>query len=156
MYRTYVLRVALAGVALLGSTAIAPAQINVCQSSPNSVGPGAIISSTGSLSITDNNFELTATGAVPNEHGIFFFGPARTHFPMGNGVLCVRRFRARFDMILTQSNGAASYSVDFGTSPGGLIVAGMSTYFQYQYRDPIGGGPKTFNFSDALRVVFTP
>lgn len=156
MYCTHIIRGVLTSVALVGAATIAPAQMNVCQTSPNSVGPGAIISSTGSLSIADNDFELIVSGTVPNEHGLFFFGPTRYEHPLGNGVLCIKRARTRFLMMLAPPDGIVSQQVDFGVSPASAIVAGVPTYFQYQYRDPVGGGPRTFNFSDALRVVFTP
>ena len=47
-----------------------------CATSPNSVGLGAVIGSTGSSSIAAGDFTLEVDRAVPGQTGIFFYGVA--------------------------------------------------------------------------------
>ena len=37
-----------------------------------------------------------------------------------------------------------------------MVLPGDSLYFQFNYRDPVGGGASTFNFTDALMATFCP
>lgn len=45
-----------------------------CSTSPNSVGPGALINGSGSLAIADNGFDLNVIGCPPHKTVLFFFG----------------------------------------------------------------------------------
>ena len=61
---------------------------NFCSSTPNSTGSPALISATGSDSVSANDIVLFAQ-PVPNQPGIFFYGPEQIAVPFGNGTLCV-------------------------------------------------------------------
>jgi len=130
-----------------------------CTTSPNSVGPGAIISSTGSGSVSDNNFGIAVAGLPTGQPGIFFYGNLQTSAPFGQGTVCVAGTSGvvRIKPALTSSFlGTANKNLDFTLPPFdagyGMITGGSTWNFQYWYRDPGNG----FNLSDALSVTFCP
>ena len=130
-----------------------------CTTSPNSAGSGAIISSTGSGSITDNNFGIAAAGLPPNQPGIFFYGNLQTSSPFGQGTLCVSGTGGVIRIkpsLVASFLGTANRNLDFTLPPfdagAGMITAGSTWNFQYWYRDPGFG----FNLSNALSVTFCP
>lgn len=127
-----------------------------CSTSPNSVGPGALIGALGSSSFAANDLVLRATGCPPSKPGLFFFGPnATSGLPFQNGILCVGGGFWRFPPIASNASGTALWSLDVSTSPGDHITAGSMWHFQYWYRDP-ADPPAGVNLSDALRVRFCP
>jgi glucose/arabinose dehydrogenase len=130
-----------------------------CTTSPNSQGAGAIISSTGSGSISDNNFGVAVAGVPPGQPGIFFYGDLQASAPFGQGTLCVGGTSGviRIKPSLTASFlGTANRNLDFTQPPFdagmGLVTGGSTWHFQYWYRDPGFG----FNLSNALAVTFCP
>lgn len=123
---------------------------NYCSTSNNSTGSPAIISAAGSNSVADNNLTLTA-GPVPNNIGLFFYGPTQTQVPFGNGFRCITGSIVRLNPPASSSGNTATRVVDLLTQ--GIGVG--STNFQHWYRDPAGGGA-LFNLSDGLEVGFTP
>ncbi|MCP3919026.1 MAG: zinc carboxypeptidase [bacterium] len=127
--------------------------MNYCGTSPNSAGPGAVMSSSGNTDVADGAFTLLASGAIPSQFGLFFYGPDQGTLPIGNGVICIGGAFHRLPVETIDAGGAASHLVDFGNLPnGGDIVNGDTFRFQFWYRDPaVGAG---FNFSDGLEVQF--
>lgn len=150
-----------AGLLVFSVNVLSGRASNYCMTSPNSVGPGALISWTGTTSIFDNVFVVTASGLPPNEFALFFYGPEQFRLPYGNGFLCVAPGALglfRLNPPTTASGaGFVSRSVDFGNPPetGGTVVSGSTWNFQNWYRDPAAGGAFV-NFSDALSVTFSP
>ncbi len=123
-----------------------------CSAAPNSVGAGANISLSGSTSVSANDLALQA-GPVPNQPGIFFFGPNQIEMPFGNGYRCVGGAVKRLPVVFA-TGGAIDYSIDNTQFPAsGSLIAGSTWNFQAWYRDPAGGG-SNFNLSDAVRVDF--
>ena len=143
---------------LVANYACAPPS-NYCSTSPNSVGAGAIISSSGSTSITANDLVFSATGAAPNQFGVFYFGPNAITVPFGQGVRCVGGGSIgifRLPLSLATAGGVHTRALDHGTLPlSAQISAGDTRYFQCWYRDPQGGG-SNFNLSDGRMVRFCP
>jgi hypothetical protein len=88
---------------------------------------------------------------VPNNSGIFFFGPGQQQVPFGNGFICVTAPIVRIIPDAVASGNMATRQVDLPTFG---ILAG-SHNFQYWYRDPAAGGA-FFNLSDGLTILFTP
>ena len=129
----------------------------------SSNGLGASISSFGSNDLSANTFSLAVNGAVPNQFGLFFYGPNQAQVANGNGFLCVSGGLHR---ILpagpTDVFGGVTRAVDFTQPPmsqgPGMIVPGQTFNFQFWYRDPAAGqaGGASYNFSNALSVVFCP
>lgn len=136
---------------------------NYCTSQNNSAGTSAQMFSTGSVEIGQNNFTLGATGAVPGNLGLFFYGLQRANAPLAEGTLCVsgggvgiQRLQPPLQI---DSLGVATRAIDFNALPAtpaeGGITAGSTWDFQFWYRDP-AGGPGGSNLSDGLEVTFCP
>lgn len=129
-----------------------------CTTSPNSVGSGAAMSSTGSTNPAANEFHLIATGCPPNQPLLFYYGAASITNPFGNGTQCVGSGGVglfRFPPMQTDGSGTADMQVNFGQPPAGSgpgqWQVGDTWYCQSWYRDPAGGGA-FFNLSDGLEV----
>ncbi|MFT7540898.1 MAG: subtilisin family serine protease [Gammaproteobacteria bacterium] len=132
------------------------ALVNYCQTSPNSVGPGALISSLGMASIAANNLVLRSEGAPANQSGIFFYGNAQTNQVFGNGFQCAGGAIVRLGFSPSDLLGMSSTAIDITNLPnGGVIQAGDTVNFQYWYRDNAAGGAQ-FNLSDGLTATFCP
>ena len=137
--------------------------MSYCQTSPNSVGSGALMAFTGSTSITANSFVLEATGGIPGGSGLFYYGGAQIQVPFGNGFRCVGAAGGGTHRlnppVQADGSGFSSRAVDFTLPPAGsgsgAITAFSSWNFQLWYRDNAGGGDQ-FNLSDGLTVTFTP
>jgi len=131
-----------------------------CQSSPNSMGPGANITSSGSTSIGANDFRLNISGSASSTMGLFYYGSNQMLNPLGNGFRCVGGVTGRFNPVSpSDAVGTASRLIDFTAPPANsgpnAITAGSTWNFQYWYRDNAGGGAG-FNFSDGLEAAFCP
>ncbi len=129
-----------------------------CSTSANSVGAGALMGASGSVSLADNAFTVRVSGA-PSTVGLFFYGSQQTQSPAGNGSLCVAGQTVRMNpATVADGAGANSRLLDFtGGNPAtgsGTISPGSTWFFQYWYRDVAAGGAQ-FNFSDGLQVNFT-
>lgn len=134
-----------------------------CAGSPNSVGPGARIAHGGTTSVQAADLVLFVTGSIPDQFGLFFYGPERLQLPFGDGELCVGPGAAGLHRLLppapADAFGTASHAVELGQPPAawgpGAILPGTTWSFQHWYRDPAAGG-SGFNLSDALEVTFCP
>lgn len=131
----------------------APQLENVCVAAPNSVGPGATMSASGSASVSADDLVLTAIGCPPGASGLFYYGDAAIQAPFGNGWRCVTGNVSRLPVLTTTVFGDAVQALELGAMPGGAIAAGQTKVFQLWYRNPAAGGAG-FNLSDALRVRF--
>jgi len=129
--------------------------VNYCQTSPNSVGAGAIMDSAGTLSLSANNLILIAYDAPPNASALYFYGQNETQVPFGNGFRCIGNPVTRLGILQIDGLGTAFLPLDF-TSGSLTQVAPASTWsFQLWYRNPLGGGAG-FNLSDGRRFLFCP
>lgn len=131
-----------------------------CIPAANSAGAGAVLSATGSTALSDNDFTLSVSGAVPGFSGIFFYGVEKSPLPFGEGWLCLGAPLARLLPVApVDPLGQASQTVDLTAPPAGsgpaAITPGSTWNFQFWYRDP-SGGPAGFNTSSGLRVSFCP
>ena len=128
-----------------------------CQTSPNSVGSGALMCSTGSASVAANDLVLVCSGLPVNQFGIFFYGPNQIQAAFGNGFRCVGGSTQRLPVLSSRGTGTLSYALDNTNPPSasGQISAGQQWNFQCWYRDPAGGG-SSFNLSDGHAVLFLP
>jgi len=148
---------------VLGDTGCSGSATVYCDGYPNSVGPGASIGHSGSTSIAANDLYLLAGGGIPNQFGLFYYGPAQISIPYGEGLRCVGAGGVGVFRILpplkSDSWGFYSLALDYDAAPLnsglGKIEAGSEWNFQLWYRDP-AGGPAGFNYSDALNVEFCP
>ena len=125
-----------------------------CTSAPNSVGAGgATLGLSGSASVAAEDLTLTAL-QVPDQPGIFYFGPTQIQVVFGEGFRCVGGPVHRLPVSFASSN-VLTRVVDFSSSPGDVITAGQTWNFQGWYRDPANGG-SAFNLTDAVSLTFLP
>lgn len=123
---------------------------NYCSSSPNSTGSAAILTATGSASLAANDLHLSAS-MVPDTLGLFYYGWKPANAPFGNGTRCIGGVSVRLLPATVSIAGTASRKVDVlaeGFLPG-------TTYFQYGFRDPAGGGAG-FDLSNGYAITFVP
>jgi hypothetical protein len=130
-----------------------------CPAAPNSVGPGAQITTNAETSVAANDLILGGLLLPPNEIGIFIYGAQQNSAPFGNGTLCLTGIQRIHPPAQIDANGRTAYPVDLNAPPAssgpGQITAGSTWNFQLWYRDPMGA-PASFNGSDALEVTFCP
>ncbi len=135
----------------------------LCVGAPNSTGLGADLKLTGSdvasansLTITVQSLPLNSMGYALHSQGAgFVANPAGSQ-----GNLCIAGAPiGRFSMQVLDSGttGAVAFSPDLASLPTPTgsepALAGETRYFQYWYRDLLGGVP-TSNFSSAERLTF--
>jgi len=126
---------------------------NYCMTSPNSAGPGALISTSGSVSISANDLGLLVIGAPANQFGLFFFGDAQQSTSVGDGTLCVGGSLHRLPVVTIDGSGQAAYALDLTNLPGGVTLSpGDVQNFQLWFRD--SGFGTGSNLSDAVEVTF--
>lgn len=132
-----------------------PAGEPFCATSPNSVGPGAMIQGLGGASYSANSLTLATTGCPPNSFGLYFYGPSPIQVPVGDGFLCVGGGIYRLGIVPIDGAGRALFDVDVTTppDPAGQVSIGEEWYYQLWYRDP-GFGSAGYNFSDGLAVTW--
>lgn len=126
-----------------------------CGTSPNSVGPGALITHLGSTSTSAKKFWLQASGLSPHAPGLFLFASQRAQSPFGNGLLCLAPPLGRTPAQTSTLAGLATFKFNpLGPVSGGVISAGTRWNFQLYYRD--SGVAAGFNLSDGLTLRFCP
>ena len=132
-----------------------PPPTNYCTSSPNSVGSGAVMGTSGTQVVADNDFGLFAGGLPANQNGVFFYGAIQQNVPFGNGQLCIAGQVFRLDVVQSDVFGITQFALDITNpaTPSGQITAGSTWNFQHWYRDPAAGGA-FFNLSDGVEVTF--
>ncbi len=126
-----------------------------CVTSPNSVGSGALMGWSGSVSHSANALVLAISGAPNLKPGLFLFSPVATQLPLSNGFLCVGPPVRRLPGVQTSGTGNAAYALDF-TNPtlsSSVISAGQTWRFQFWYRDP-SMAPAGADLSNGLSVTF--
>lgn len=130
---------------------------NYCVTTINSTGNAAVMCSTGSSSIADNDLTLIATGTPANNFGIFFYGPNQVSVPFGNGTRCVGGGIYRLGIVLSDNAGTMTKDVDNTAPPlpAGQLLPGQIWNFQAWFRDTAAGG-SGFNLSDGHWILFTP
>ena len=126
-----------------------------CITTPNSVGPGALMGASGEPSIVLNNLVLETTGLPSNTFGIYLIGQDAAFSPLGAGSLCLSGSLQRIGTTQASSNGESNLPLNLPLVGGGIsIVTGETWRFQHVYRDSSPTGP-VFSTSDALRVTFS-
>jgi hypothetical protein len=122
----------------------------------NSTGSGAVLSVSGSTSISADDLVLSTTG-LPGGPGLYFQGQNSINsgngIVFGDGLRCagldVTRLQVRFS-----SGGNANTSISIATK--GSVVAGETKRYQHWYRDstnsPCGS---TFNLTNGYELTWT-
>lgn len=132
-----------------------------CAGAPNSAGPGARMSFSGTTSVAINDFKLEVNGSPPMKSGYFYYGTTQSMVPFGDGFRCAGGTIGRLRPA-TLANGAGHNSrlVNFTVPPASTgatqILPGQTKHFSYWYRDPGGPGGTGSNLADGLSVTFAP
>ena len=132
-----------------------------CFAVPNSTGLGAHLSLVGTTSIAANNVSLRVVNGPANRPGLFLCGAKPGMIPFKGSFLCLESPLSRLDQALVFDGGGTVVKyVQLATERLGyppLVVApGTVLNFQFFYRDSRDPGWPMTNFSDGLRIVFTP
>jgi len=138
-----------------------PAGFNYCTATPNSTGSPAVMSYSGSASVSANDLQLIASSAPADQNGLFIYSPDVAALPLENGVLCLGNttlgFILRLPFVTTDTTGTMTHTLDNTSPPDrlGQIEPGSTWRFQAWFRDVPAGGAG-FDFSDGLELLFCP
>lgn len=126
----------------------------------NVTGVGGRLEGGGTTSISSDALQLVISDLQPGTFGVGFAGVSTTSSLVQNGRLCVVPLGAnsRFGVTMAGAGGGftqgpgliATYPLAFPA------MVGSSLFFQYYYRDNAGPCGGVGNFTNALRVTFTP
>jgi hypothetical protein len=132
-----------------------------CDGGANSVGPGAVLWTSGPISVGENALELVLSEMPQATPVLLIHGRPGAPIPFGGGELCIRPPLAVLAVVTTGSGGPpwnsnhARLAVDLRAPPfttgGNIVLAGDVWGFQALYRE---FGQR--NTSNALHVVFVP
>ena len=132
-----------------------------CSTSPNSAGPGALITAAGSFHVEDDDLNLTVTGLPANQPGLFFCGDLVDAVPFEGGTLCVGSTHGLYRLpppVSSSAAGTVTRAVSLEQRPfdeeWSTVLPGSSWSFQYWYRDAAAPVSSRINLSDAVRVQF--
>ena len=127
---------------------------NYCVATVNSTGGAASISAAGSDSVAAADLTLSA-GPVPDQFGLFYFGPSQDQVAFGDGWRCITGGFFRLQIEMAAGN-TLTHVVDFGAQPALTQFASGTTWnIQAWFRDPAAGG-SGFNLSDGYNMTFMP
>jgi outer membrane protein assembly factor BamB len=126
-----------------------------CTATTNSSGEYGRMGFIGSASLGRDDAILVAGGCPANQFGIFYYGAAATEVPFGNGNRCVGGPVFRLPVSQVGATGEVLHALDYAAPPsaGGQITAGTTWYFQFWFRDQLGGGVG-YDLTDGLEVTF--
>lgn len=131
-----------------------------CPTTPNSgSSSGALLSTTGSPSISGNNLTLIVVESVPSQFGLFFYGSGQQSAPFGNGTLCITGpFYRILPPTQADADGFVYETLDMTAGPmgsgAGQVTPGSTWNFQWWMRDP--GVGAQYNASSAVAITFCP
>ena len=125
----------------------------------NGTGSGALMTSSGSNSVSAADFGLAAAGLVPSQPGLYFQGNNAVNGGMGNafgdGLRCAGGGVIRLQVRFTDAAGTSATTANLVVKGG--VVAGDTKLYQLWYRDPITSPcGASFNLSNGVEMVFTP
>jgi FG-GAP repeat len=132
---------------------------NYCVTTPNSVGTGAVMSWSGSTSVSAADLVLRAEGAPRHTVGIFLASTTPAEVPIRGGVLCLAGAIQRLVPVV-HSGPDGSFERELVPSRRGRatipVQAGDTWCFQLLYVDQGRKACRAISFSDGLSVLFTP
>ena len=125
----------------------------------NGSGAGALMTSSGSNSVSAADFGLAAGNLIPSQPGLYFQGNNAVNGGQGNafgdGLRCAGGGVIRLQVRFADAAGASATTANLVASGG--VVAGDTKRYQLWYRDP-NTSPcgASFNLSNGVEMVFTP
>ncbi|NUP95427.1 MAG: hypothetical protein HUU28_04610 [Planctomycetaceae bacterium] len=150
-----IVEAALDGFRTTAVTCQSPLGLPFCLSIANSSGQQALMSASGSTSVSANNLVLSASVVPAQTSGLFLYGTSTSLLPFGNGFKCVGSPTRRLPVTAANATSLV-HAVDLTSgSASGVITSGTTWYFQAWFRDNAAGGSST-GLSDGLRLTFLP
>ncbi len=135
-------------------------QTEVCQTTPNSVGSGAVLGLDGINSVAAQDLTLTAFNGPPNSPILFFYGDTLVNVALGQGNICAAGNIQRVAVSFFDGLGIARRPIDWALDPvqlpGTALLPGSTWIFQGWFRDLDGAGMNSFDFTSAVQVTFCP
>lgn len=128
-----------------------------CDALPGSTGSPALLTASGSTSISASDLLITASPLPASAAAILFYGPTSIEAPFGPATRCVGAGQLgiqRLPAAQADSGGQLTIALDYASLAFLPISAGSTWYFQAWYAD--GGQPMGAGLSDALELVFVP
>jgi len=121
----------------------------------NSANVGAFLYTTGSGSVSLDDFGLECVQLPPNKPSLAFTGESMVNLSFGDGIRCVGGPIKRLYVVSSDGSGFAAWPPSLSAQGG--WTSGDTRWMQIWYRDamgsPCGGG---FNVSSGVEVLFTP
>ncbi len=119
----------------------------------NTTGLGALISGSGTPSITADDLVLDTSQLPANRFGLVFGGPLAISAPFGDGLRCAGGSLKRYAV---QNSGPSGTIQQANIASLGLVSVGDTRHLQCWYRDNGGPCSSGFNVSNAYTVTFCP
>jgi hypothetical protein len=137
---------------------IEPGSMSYCDGASNSVGDGAVLTNSGSESVSANDLAFTCVGLPADSFGVLIMAGSPVEIPLGDGYLCTSGPNlARLAILQSDSSGHTFHSIDNTNLPStaAAITAGDIRQFQQWYRDAEFGAFGN-NLSNGVQVLFKP
>ncbi len=117
-----------------------------------SIGFGALLTSSGSTEVAADDLSFTITGARAHQTGMLIQGQQAIALPFKGGVLCMGYETRRLEAFTLDGSGSATTTSSIVAE--GAISVGRTRHYQAWFRDPGGSCGTGSNFTQGLTVVW--
>ncbi len=125
----------------------------------NGLGNGALLTGSGSASLSDDDLVLTTSQLTPGS-GLYFQGNNAVNGgdgnPFGDGLRCAGGSVRRIEVTFANTGNDLTTSTSVSIATQGDVSVGQTRHYQYWYRDSLGSPCSSgFNLSNAYEVTWT-
>ncbi len=125
----------------------------------NGLGNGALLTGSGSASLSDDDLVLTTSQLTPGS-GLYFQGNNAVNGgdgnPFGAGPRCAGGSVRRIEVTFANTGNDLTTSTSVSIATQGDVSVGQTRHYQYWYRDSLGSPCSSgFNLSNAYEVTWT-
>ncbi len=125
----------------------------------NGTGSGAVLSASGSASVTAADLVLSGSGLIGGESGLYFQADNEINGGngsiFGDGLRCAGGSLIRLQLRVAGVSDSSSTTIDIGAKGG--VAAGDRKLYQLWYRDPVSSPCSTyFNLTNGYEISWTP